>query len=262
MTIQPAIFFGHGSPMNALEQNRYTKSWAEIAKTTPNPKAILVISAHYETVGTKITSNEKLKTIHDFYGFPPQLFEIKYEPFGDLELAKKIQKLIPNSQLDSSWGIDHGAWSVLIHTHPKAAIAVLQLSIDKNKTPRQHYELAKKLRALRDEILIIGSGNIVYNLGLINWRAKEPFDWAIKFNAEVKKALLENDHEKIIEFYQLAGAALAVPTIEHFIPLLYVLAQQKENEKAEIFCEGIELGSISMMSVKVKNDKQSEEKIA
>lgn len=251
MTNLPTIFFGHGSPMNAIEENHFTKTWAEIVKNIATPKAILVISAHWETDGTKITSNEKLKTIHDFYGFPQELFNVKYEPFGDLELAKKIQKLLPDSQLDSSWGIDHAAWSVLLHTHPKANIPVLQLSIDKNKSPKQHYELAKKLQILRDEILIIGSGNIVHNLGLINWHAKESFSWAIKFNDEIKKAILENDHNKIIEFQKLAGANLAVTTAEHFIPLLYVLAGQKENEKTEIFCEEIELGSISMMGVKV-----------
>ncbi len=247
----PAIFFGHGSPMNAVENNRYTKTWTEITEKISRPKAILVVSAHYETIGTKITSNEKLKTIHDFYGFPQELFNVKYEPLGDVELAKKIQKLIPELQLDSSWGIDHGAWSILIHTHPNATIPVLQLSIDKNKTPRQHYELAKKLRTLRDEILIIGSGNVVHNLGVIKWHATTPYDWAIKFDLEIKKALLEKDHEKLIEFQKLAGSALAAPTTEHFIPLLYILAQQVEHEKVETFCEGIELGSISMMSVKI-----------
>lgn len=248
----PAIFFGHGSPMNAIEKNRYTKIWTEITEKISPPKAILVISAHYETIGTKITSSEKLKTIHDFYGFPQELFNVKYEPLGDVKLAERIQKLIPELQLDPSWGIDHGAWSILLHTHPSATIPVVQLSIDKNKTPRQHYELAKKLRTLRDDVLIIGSGNVVHNLGVIKWHAKDPYDWAIKFDSEIKKALLEKDHEKIIEFQRLAGAALAVPSSEHFIPLLYILAQQMENEKVEIFCEGIELGSISMISVKVE----------
>jgi 4,5-DOPA dioxygenase extradiol len=247
----PAIFFGHGSPMNAIEENSYSKKWLEVVKDISPPRAILMISAHYETNDTKITANEKLKTIHDFYGFPDELFAVKYEPNGDVELAKKIQKLIPNSKLDLDWGIDHGGWSVLIHTHPHAAIPVLQLSIDKNKTAAQHYELAKKLRTLRDEVLIIGSGNIVHNLGRINWGTSHPYDWAINFNDEIKNALLANDHQKIIEFNKIKDAKLAVPTPEHFLPLLYILAQQAENEKCEIFCEGIELGSISMMGVKI-----------
>jgi len=251
MKLFPAIFFGHGSPMNAIENNAYTKSWAEIVKGLPRPRAILMISAHYETAGSKITAAPKLKTIHDFYGFPKELFDVKYEPKTDLELAKKIQKLIPGAQLDESHGIDHGAWSVLIHTHPSAAIPVLQLSIDKNKTAKEHYETAKKLQELRDEVLILASGNIVHNLALLNWQGGQSYDWAIKFNDAIKKAILQNDHEKIIAFEKLDGSELAAPDHEHFFPLLYILAQQQKNEKVEIFCEGMELGSISMMSVKV-----------
>jgi 4,5-DOPA dioxygenase extradiol len=252
----PTIFFGHGSPMNAIEDNVYTQSWREIVKGIPRPRAILVVSAHYETAGTLITANSKLKTIHDFYGFPPALFNVDYSPNGDVELVQKIQKLIPGITADLTWGCDHGAWSVLVHTHPSRDIPVLQLSIDKNKTPLEHYQLAKKLRVLRDEILIIGSGNMVHNLGLINWRDGVAFDWAVKFEGEIKKALIENDHQKIIEFYKLSGAKLAVPTAEHFLPLLYVLGLQDENaqEEAEIFCEGIELGSISMLGVKFESN--------
>ncbi|MES2677503.1 MAG: 4,5-DOPA dioxygenase extradiol [Pseudomonadota bacterium] len=246
----PTIFFGHGSPMNAIEENFYTQTWQKIVKNIERPKAILVISAHYETLKTKITANKKLKTIHDFYGFPRQLFDVKYEPFGDLELAQKIQKLIPEIELDSNWGIDHGAWSVLIHTHPEADIPVLQLSIDKNKTPLAHYELAQKLQILRNEILIIGSGNIVHNLGLLDWHTNQPFNWAAQFEEQIKQALIANDHKTIIEFSKLAGSKLAVPTNEHFIPLLYILGLQDTNERAEIFCQGIELGSISMLGVK------------
>jgi len=251
MKIFPAIFFGHGSPMNAIENNSYTKIWEEIVKGLPRPRAILMISAHYETAGSKITSAPKLKTIHDFYGFPKELFDVKYEPQTDLELAKKIEKLIPGAQLDESWGIDHGAWSVLIHTHADAAIPVLQLSIDKNKTAQEHYETAKKLRELRGDVLIFGSGNIVHNLGLLNWHRTESYDWAINFNDAIKTAILQNDHDQIIAFQKIAGSKLAVPTNEHFFPLLYILAQQQKDEKVEIFCEGMEFGSISMMSVKV-----------
>jgi 4,5-DOPA dioxygenase extradiol len=252
MITLPAIFFGHGSPMNAIENNRYTKSWIEVIKKIPKPKTILAISAHFESDGIKITSNKKQKTIHDFYGFPQQLFDVKYEPKGDIKLAERIQKLIPETQLDDSWGIDHGTWSVLKHTFPQANIPTIQLSIDKNKTPREHYELAKNLRILREEeILIIGSGDIVHNLRLMNWRSNQAYSWAIEFNELIKKAILEKDHEKIINFHKLVGAAESVPTIEHFIPLLYILALQKDDEKAEIFADGIEFGSIAMTSVAI-----------
>jgi len=245
----PAIFFGHGSPMNAIEQNRFTKGWIEVTKNIPKPKAILAISAHYETDGIKITSNKKQKTIHDFYGFPPELFALKYEPAGNLDLAKHLQEIFPEAQLDDSWGLDHGTWSVLTHTHNQADIPTIQLSIDKNKTPRQHYELAKKLRILRDEILIIGSGNIVHNLRLLDWSNNKIFPWAEKFNQTITKAILENDHETIIDFQKIDGASQSVPSNEHFIPLLYILALQEKTESAKIFNDEIELGSISMASV-------------
>jgi 4,5-DOPA dioxygenase extradiol len=248
----PAIFFSHGSPLNALENNRYSEAWRLAVKRIARPKAILVISAHYETDGTKVTSNEKLKTIHDFYGFPQKLFDVEYEPRGNLALAKRIQNLIPEVQLDDSWGIDHGAWSVLLHTYPNADIPVVQLSIDKNKTPRQHYELAKKLQILRGEgILIIGSGNIVHNLRMMNVKIRKIYPWAIQFNDAIAKAIFENDHEKIIEFQKLPGARESVPTAEHFIPLLYILGLQKNGESAELFCDGIEMGSVGMASIRV-----------
>ena len=248
----PAIFFGHGSPMNAIENNSYTETWRKLVKNISPPKAILVISAHYETAGTKITANEIQKTIHDFYGFTAELFNVKYQPKGDLELAKRIQKLIPESKLDDSWGLDHGAWSVLIHTHRKADIPTIQLSLDKNKTAKEHYELAKKLKILRGEgVLIIGSGNIVHNLGLLNWKGGKPYSWAEKFNRLIIKAILENYHQTIINFYGLEGAKESVPSAEHFLPLLYILALREEGEKVEIFNDEIELGSIGMTSVVV-----------
>jgi len=246
----PAIFLGHGSPMNAIEQNRFTQGWIEAVKNIPKPKAILVISAHYETDGIKITNNKKQKTIYDFYGFPQKLFAVKYEPAGDLELAKRLQEIFPKAQLDESWGLDHGAWSVLVHTHPLADIPTIQLSIDKNKTLQQHYELAEKLRVLREEgILIIGSGNIVHNLRMIDWSNSKAYPWATKFNHAITKAILENDHDSIINFQKLEGAAESVPSTEHFIPLLYILALQEKTESAKIFNNEIELGSIGMASV-------------
>jgi 4,5-DOPA dioxygenase extradiol len=249
----PTLFFSHGSPMNAIENNRHTKAWEEVGRKLPRAKAILVISAHYETNGTKVTSNEKQKTIHDFYGFPQKLFDVLYEPKGSFELAKRIQKLVPEIELDDSWGVDHGAWSVLLRTHPKADIPVVQLSIDKNKTPREHYELAKKLQILRGEnVLIIGSGGIVHNLRMMNSNIRKIYPWAISFSDTINKAISENDHEKIIEFKKIQGAREAVPTSEHFIPLLYVLGLQKTGESAKFFCDEIEMGSIGMASFVVK----------
>ena len=246
----PAIFFGHGSPMNAIENNRYTAGWISAVKNIAKPKAILVISAHWETYGSKVTSNQKQKTIHDFYGFPPALFNVKYEPKGAPEVAKRLQEILPEIELDETWGLDHGAWSVLVHTHPEADVPVLQLSLDKNKSPQQHFEMAKKLQILRGEnVLIIGSGNIVHNLRLLDWSNKQIFLWAEKFNASIKKAILENDFESVVEFEKFAGVRESVPSLEHFLPLLYILALQKDGEKAAIFNDEIELGSIAMTSV-------------
>lgn len=252
-TTTPAIFFGHGSPMNAIEENQYTKAWVEMIQNIPKPENILVISAHWETDGSRITSNKKQKTIHDFYEFPQELFEVQYNPNGSEELVKDLQRLIPEVISDESWGLDHGAWSILGHIYKDADIPVLQLSIDRNKSLQEHYNFAKKLIALRDKkVLIIGSGNIVHNLQLIKWRGDQtPYDFALSFNNLIKDAILKNQHDKIINYTKLEGASKSVPSLEHFIPLLYVLALQKEEEQAEIFAEGIELGSISMNSVLV-----------
>lgn len=249
----PAIFFGHGSPMNAIEENQYTKAWVEIVKNIPKPENILVISAHWETNGSKITSNKKQRTIHDFYGFPQELFEIEYNADGNEKLVQEIQQLAPEIASDNSWGLDHGAWSVLKNIYQDADIPVLQLSIDKNKSLQEHYYFAKKLNFLRNQkVLIIGSGNIVHNLKLIKWRQNQtPHNFAVAFNDSVKDAILKKQHDKIINYTEFEGALNSVPTLEHFIPLIYILALQKEDEKAKIFAEGIELGSISMNSVLV-----------
>lgn len=249
----PAIFFGHGNPMNAISENYYTKSWSEIVKSIPLPKAIIVISAHWETNGIKVTSNVKQKTIHDFYGFPGELFDVQYNPQGNIELAKRIGEIVTEIQLDDSWGLDHGSWSILKHLYPKADIPVIQLSIDKNKTPKEHYEIAKKLRVLRHEgVLIIGSGNIVHNLRMIDWNNNQIYSWATEFNQEIKNAIIANNHEIIINYQKLIGSKQSVPTPEHFIPLMYILGLQMDKEKADIFTDKIEMGSISMTSVIVK----------
>jgi 4,5-DOPA dioxygenase extradiol len=254
LILMPAIFFGHGSPMNAIEDNRYTKSWVEIEKSIPKPKAILTISAHWESHDTKLTSNLKQKTIHDFYGFPKELYDIQYNPNGDAKLVKDVQGLIPEVKADESWGLDHGTWSVLRHLYPKADIPVLQLSIDKNKSPKDHYEMAKKLRSLREKgILIIGSGNIVHNLRMINWnKVAKPYTWAIDFNDSIKKAIQDKNHNKILDYKKLEGAKESVQTPEHFIPLIYILALRGDGDKISFFNDEIEMGSLSMTSILIK----------
>lgn len=250
----PGIFFGHGSPMNAIEDNKYTKSWIEIVKTFPKPKAIIVISAHWETNRTKITASQIQKTIHDFYGFPAKLHEIKYAAKGDINLAKRIQNIIPEVDLDNSWSLDHGTWSVLKHIYPKADIPIIQISIDKNKSTISHYELAEKLKTLRNEgILIIGSGNIVHNLSAIKWNGnKDPYPWAINFNSEIKSAILNNNIEKILNYQNIKGAKESAPTPEHFIPLIYILGLKNDNEKISFFAKGFKMGSLSMDSFIIK----------
>ncbi len=249
----PAFFIGHGSPMNAIEDNEFTRSWAEAVSLIPKPKAILCISAHWQTVGTAVTAMEQPKTIHDFFGFPQALFDVSYPAPGSPELAQLIQQTVRSLpvQPDQNWGLDHGAWSVLCRMFPAANIPVVQFSLDQNKAPKFHYELGKELRALRRQgVLIVGSGNIVHNLRMIAWR-DEAYDWAVEFDERIKQAILAGDHEAIINFDQFGEMArLAVPTDEHFLPLLYVLACQ-ENEAVSFFAEKVTLGAISMRSVRI-----------
>lgn len=246
---QPVIFFGHGSPMNAIEDNKFSQKWREIAASIPKAKAILVISAHYETNGVKIACAENQKTIHDFYGFPDELFAVQYKAHGDFDLAHRIVEILGEGEIDEKWGLDHGAWSILVHTHPQITIPVLQLSLDRKKSPQEHYNLAKKLAILRDEgVLIIGSGNIVHNLRLINWNGGA-YDWAKKFDDEVIKAILSGDDKNIINFNVLENVKLAVPTDEHFLPLLYITALRRDEDKVEIFNNQIDLASISMSGI-------------
>lgn len=246
----PAIFFGHGSPMNIIQENKYTKSWIEVVKTFKKPKAIIVVSAHWETIGTKITSNKVQRMIYDFYGFPKELYDIKYNAKGNLDLVLKIKKILPEIELDDSWGLDHGTYSILKHIYPKADIPVVQISIDKNKTPKEHYEFAKKLKTLKNEgVLIIGSGNIVHNLRLIKWDGdEEPYPWAKNFNSEIKLAVFNNEVEKIINYQNIKGSKESVPTAEHFIPLIYIFGLKNNNDKISFFAEGFEMGSLSMDS--------------
>ena len=250
--IMPVLFVGHGNPMNAIEKNDYHNKWAELGKTLPRPKAILCVSAHWLTKGTQVTAMEKPKTIHDFGGFPQELFDVQYPVNGSPEFAKETQMLITKTQVQSDfeWGLDHGTWSVLLPMFPNADIPVFQLSIDYSQPPQYHYDLSKELTALRKKgVMIIGSGNIVHNLGMIDWGGKA-YDWAIEFDEKIKKLIDERDHSAVINYDKLGRIAqLAVPTNDHYLPLLYSLALQEKNETISYFNEKCEMGSMSMRSL-------------
>jgi 4,5-DOPA dioxygenase extradiol len=255
----PMLFVGHGSPMNAIEENEFVNGWREVARTIPTPEAILCISAHWETRGTYVTSMEKPRTIHDFGGFPQELFEIQYPVPGSPELAKEIIKTVTSTEIlpDEKWGLDHGCWSVLMRMYPETNIPVVQLSLDYTKPPQHHYDLAKQLSPLRSKkILIIGSGNMVHNLRLVDWsKLEEPelgYDWALEANDKIKRMILSADHEALINYSsQGKSLALSIPTPEHFLPLLYVLSLKERNEKAEIFNDKAVMGSLTMTSLKI-----------
>lgn len=255
----PVLFLGHGSPMNAIEENQFVEGFRKIGKTIPKPNAILCVSAHWETKGTYVTAMQNPLTIHDFGGFPQALFDVQYPAPGSPELAKKAKELIKTTQvgLDESWGLDHGAWSVIKHLYPDASIPVVQLSLDYYQGPQHHYELAKELNVLREKgVLIIGSGNMVHNLRMVAWnRLSEPeygFDWALETDAKMKEFILDGNHKALIDFRsQGKGFELAIPTPEHYLPLLYTLAVQDKNDKIEIFNDKAVGGSLTMTSVKI-----------
>ena len=252
----PALFVGHGSPMNAIETNPFSKTWKKLGETLPAPVAILCISAHWETYGTKITAMDAPKTIHDFGGFPPELFAVQYPAPGSPSLATATQQLIqPNPlDLDHSWGLDHGCWSVIRCMYPKATIPVLQLSLDRNKSTQQHLDLAKELIPLRKKgVMIIGSGNIVHNLGRVAWdRMATPnfgFDWAEEARAAMKSKISSGDSKALSNPYQFGKAwELSIPTPEHYLPLLYTLGVQLPNETPAYFNDQCVLGSLAMTS--------------
>ena len=250
----PTLFVGHGSPMNAIEDNEFSRAWAEAGQVLPRPRAILCVSAHWETAGTQVTAMERPKTIYDFYGFPQPLYEMRYPAPGSPGLAHLIQNTVRKKEvrLDSEWGFDHGAWSVLRRMFLKADIPVVQLSLDRTREPAFHYELAKELRPLRNKgVLIVGSGNIVHNLRTVVWQ-DQAYDWAIEFDATMKQLILSADHDAIIHYPKLGQAArLSVPTDEHFLPLLYILALQDQAEAVEFFTDKVTFGSLSMRSLKI-----------
>lgn len=251
----PVLFIGHGSPMNAIEENEFVNGWRKIAHRLHNVKAVLCVSAHWETAGTYITGMDKPKTIHDFGGFPQELFDVQYPAPGDPLLANEIQsKFKEHIKIDHNWGLDHGCWSVLKQFFPNANVPVLQLSLDYNKDPGYHYELAKSLSELRKRgILIIGSGNMVHNLSKLNWAHPENgFDWAIEANTTFKTLIDNRSHHELTNYVKLGKAIqLAVPTPEHFLPLLYVLAMQDQDEDLQFFNDATVMGSISMTSVAI-----------
>ncbi len=255
----PVLFIGHGSPMNAIEDNEFSNRWKQMGEEITTPKAVVVVSAHWLTTGTMITAMPNPKTIHDFGGFPKELFEVQYPAPGNPELANEIQKLMTNPaiELDHDWGLDHGTWSVVKHMYPNANIPILQLSIDYNKPAAYHYEIAKQLLSLRKKgVLIIGSGNMVHNLRMVAWdKLKEPeygFDWALEMNSIFKDKISNGFHKELLEYEKLNKAAtLAIPTPDHYYPLLYTLALQTENDKIEFFNDKAVGGSLTMTSVKI-----------
>ena len=254
----PVLFIGHGSPMNGIEDNEFSRTWAKFGNEIPKPKAVLVISAHWLTNGTQITAMSNPRTIHDFGGFPQALFEVQYPAPGDSILAEETSKLITSTSvgLNHDWGLDHGTWSVVKHMYPNADIPVLQLSIDYNKPPQYHFDLAKQLKSLRKKgVLIIGSGNMVHNLRMIDWNKMQEtnygFDWAIEMNAIFKEKIGNNDFKSLIEYEKLnAAAKLAIPTPDHYYPLLYAMALQENNDEIEFFNDKLVGGSLNMTSVK------------
>ena len=255
-TKMPVLFVGHGSPMNGIEDNEFSRRWSDMGKTIPTPTAVIVVSAHWFTLGTRITAMDQPRTIHDFYGFPKALFDVQYPAPGKATLAHDTVKLIRKTPviLDHDWGLDHGTWSIVRHMYPEANIPVLQLSIDFSQGPAFHYDLSKELNALRKKgVLIIGSGNMVHNLRMVDWHRPETgFDWAIDMNEKFKKLIIERDHKQLINYESLGHAAkLSIPTPEHYLPLLYTLGLQEKNDEVTMFNDKTLMGSISMTSVKV-----------
>ncbi len=256
----PLLFLGHGSPMNAIEDNEFVQGFKKIAATLPHPRAILCISAHWFTEGTKVTAMENPRTIYDFYGFPKSLYEVQYPAKGSPALAEETRQLLQNTtkvEADTAWGLDHGAWSVIKHLYPNADIPVIQLSIDYTKDAAYHYELAKQLQVLRHKgILIIGSGNIIHNLRLVDFqnfhKDNYGYDWAIEARTLINNSLLDGDYAPLVQYTRQGKAFdLAIPSPDHFLPLLYVLGLQQKGDTLSLFNDKLLAGSLSMTSVRI-----------
>jgi len=251
----PAFFFGHGNPMNALMDNAYTRAWRAAGERAPRPQGVLSISAHWFVPGTGVTIGSAPRTIHDFGGFPAELYRVQYPAPGDPALARRVQALLAPLPvaLDNSWGLDHGTWSVLKHVYPDAGIPVVQLSIDESRPASFHFEIGRRLAPLREEgILIVGSGNLVHNLEAYAWgrRAPEPYDWAVRFEREARQMMLSGEFKQLVAYETLGPeASLSIPTPDHYLPLLYVLGAVQSGDPITFPVEGIDGGSISMLSV-------------
>lgn len=253
----PVLFLGHGSPMNAIEDNEFVTRFKTLGKELTTPKAIICVSAHWETRGTYVTAMNNPRTIHDFGGFPQVLFDVKYPAPGSPDLAKTVQGMSDvDIHLDDKWGLDHGAWTVIKHLYPKANVPIIQLSLDYTQTPQYHYELAQQLQKLRYKgVLIVGSGNLVHNLRRVAWNKLNEnygYDWAIEANEKMKQLLYDGDFKALINFKKQGSAFdLAIPTPEHYLPLLYTLGLKEKNETIRLFNDQLLAGSLSMTSVKI-----------
>lgn len=255
--ILPAVFFGHGNPMNAIQQNTYTEAWRRLGQEMPWPRAILSISAHWYVPETGVTVATAPKTIHDFGGFPAELYQVQYPAPGSPELARRVQRLLHPLpvMLDERWGLDHGTWSVLRHVYPDANVPVVQLSIDETRAASFHFEVGKKLALLREEgVLIVGSGNLVHNLHAYAWgrHTADPYDWAVRFENMAREMMAAGEYQPLIDYETLGReAALSIPTPDHYLPLLYVLASRQSRDPITFPVEGVDGGSISMLAAKV-----------
>ncbi|MDB5231242.1 MAG: dioxygenase extradiol [Chitinophagaceae bacterium] len=255
--LMPVLFIGHGSPMNGIEDNEFSRRWTDIAKQIPVPAAVLVVSAHWLTNGTHITAMDFPKTIHDFGGFPQELFDVQYPAPGSPKIAAETAKLFTSTPIELShdWGLDHGAWTIIRHMYPDADVPVLQLSIDYTKPPQYHYELVKEIYALRKKgVLVIGSGNMVHNLRMVDWSMINGggYDWTLELNEKFKQLIVNKNHQSLIDYKALGKEAqLAIPTPEHYLPLLYSLGLQKEKDEISFFNDKAVGGSLTMTSVKI-----------
>lgn len=251
----PIVFIGHGSPMNAIEDNKFTDKWIDIFKTIPKPKGILAISAHWYTKGTRITTVKEPKMVYDMSGFPKELYEINYDAITDELLIKRVEELLGADNIieDNTWGYDHGIWSILNRVYPEQEIPLVVLSVDAYKTPKEHYEFGKKLRELREEgYLILASGNIVHNLGLVDFQKENGYDWAEEFDNEIKNSILSKKIDKVINFENIKNNNLAFRTPEHFLPILYILGAVHEEDEFIVFNDKCIMGSLSMTSYLIK----------
>jgi 4,5-DOPA dioxygenase extradiol len=253
----PALFVGHGNPMNALQDNAYSRAWRALGASVPRPRAIIVVSAHWYRPGVAVTAMPAPRTIHDFGGFPPALYEVRYPAPGDPALARSVGELLAPREvaLDVEWGLDHGTWSVLCHMFSDADVPVIQLAIDETEDAQFHYDVGRRLAALRDDgVLLVGSGNVIHNLHTYAWggHPAEPYDWALRFERSVRDWLLAGDHAPLVGYEELGkDAMLAAPTPDHYLPLLYVIGAQRAGDAVGFPVEGIDGGSVSMLSVRI-----------